>query len=75
MGDQKILAKTAHIDVGQWNERGCYYNVVIPEGGERFQNMPKHHRRVSDAVVGRGNAGWTTSKSGELLTRAFCTKD
>ena len=37
--------------------------------------------RVGDAVVGRGNAGWTIIKEWtslpmpELLTRASCTKD
>ena len=36
-------------------------------------------KRVGDAVVGRGNAEWTTWKSGrpcrELLTKACCRKD
>ena len=35
-------------------------------------------RKVGDAVVGRGNAEWTTSKScamPELLTVAYCEKD
>ena len=48
MEEQNILAETAPlVDTGLISERGyyCYYDI-IPEGDERFWNMPRHYNNV-----------------------------